>query len=142
MTDFAEYQILEDEIIENKYKYSGWNWLLTNKRIIRYKTGMENIFEDLDYKYIVSVRLIEIRYIWLLVFGIPTLLIGLWLSSISYNNTEDIIVVIYSILILTGIILTFLALLKNRKCEIIAHGTKWVTKGNPRELTRDIRRHM
>lgn len=140
--DFIVSQTTEDEIIENKYTLNdSWDiWLITNKRIIRYKTGAESIFEDLDYKHIISIRLVEIRYLWLLIFGIPTLLIGLSLL-VSYGKTTEI-TVIGLFLIIVGIILICAAFLKDRKCEIIAHGTKWVTKGNPRELTRDIRNHM
>lgn len=43
-------QMVEGEIIESKYALDDeWDiWLLTNKRIIRYKTGSESVFEDLD----------------------------------------------------------------------------------------------
>lgn len=139
-------QITEGEIIENKYTLNdNWDiWLLTNKRIIRYKTGTESIFEDLDYKHIVSIRLVEIGHLWLLIFGIPALLIGLYL--LSYNRTMEITLTILTIIgiffIIVGIILIFAAFLKDRKCEIIAHGTKWITNGNPRELTRNIRSHL
>ncbi len=40
------------------------------------------------------------------------------------------------------IIIIIGAFLKDRKCEIIARGAKWVTKGNPSELTRNIRNHI
>lgn len=76
---FITSQITEGEVIENKYALNdNWDiWLLTDKRIIRYKTGTESILEDSYYKHIISIRLVEIRYLWLLIFGIPTLLIGL-----------------------------------------------------------------
>lgn len=138
---FITSQITEDEIIENKYALNdNWDiWLLTNKRIIRYKTGTESIFEDLDYKHITSIRMIEINHLWLLIFGIPALLIGLWLLMYSRAGETTIIGLFLTIV---GIILIFAAFSKDRKCEIIAHGTKWATIGNPRELTRDIRNHM
>ncbi len=56
-------QMVEGEIIESKYTLDDeWDiWLLTNKRIIRYKTGSESVFEDLDYRHIVSIRLVDGR---------------------------------------------------------------------------------
>lgn len=136
-------QIAEGEIIENKYALNdNWDiWLLTNKRIIRYKTGTKSIFEDLDYKHIVSIRLVEIGHLWLLIFGIPALLIGLYLFFLSYRTTMEIIIICL-LFIIVGIIIICAAFLKDRKCEIIAHGTKWITNGNPRELTRNIRSHL
>lgn len=84
--------------------------------------------------------MVEIGYIWLLIFGIPALLIGLYL--LLYNIMEITLNIIGAFFIIVGIILIFAAFLKDRKCEIIAHGTKWITKGNPRELIRDIRNHI
>jgi hypothetical protein len=135
-------QITDGEVIEGQYNDEWSIWLLTNKRIIRYyKTGAESVFEDLDYRYIVSIRIVEIGHIWRLVFGIPVLLIGLWF--LMYSTRDTIATSIGLILTIVGIILIWAALLKDRNCEIIAHGTKpWITNGNLRGLTRDIRNHL
>lgn len=133
-TSFVTSQLCPDENIEYEYMQDTKNGIiLTNKRMIRYRDDwFSKKIEDIDYKHIISVSMIENNYYWLLIISIPMLIIG---SNFLYSIGIWIFII--------GIVLTIIATIyKERYCHIIAFNIVWKIRTYDRGLTRDIRRYI
>jgi len=76
--NFVTSQLCPGENIEYEYiQDTKHGIVLTNKRMIRYRDDwFSKKIEDIDYRHIISVSMVEINYYWLLILSIPMLIIG------------------------------------------------------------------
>lgn len=133
-TDLVISQLCPGENVEYEYIKDTKNGiLLTNKRIIQYRDDwFSKKIEDIDYRHIISVSMVEINYYWLLIVSIPMVIIG-------FNFLRDMGILFFII----GLALTIIAIFyKERYCRIIAHDVVWKIRMYDRGLTRDVRRYI
>lgn len=147
---FVLTQLLPGEEIKYEYSsrqasviwYSDVTWIATNKRIIKYvkEPFIGRSFQDLDYKHIISIDLIEKRNPWLLIISIFLAMLGIGIQfQIIYFSTAkelglvDILKIVSYLFIFIAIILAILAVfLKVTYCKFNASSIRkeeWIVIG-------------
>lgn len=119
-------ELLPEEIIEGGYYVNNNHLSITNKRIILYGYRPYKFIQDLDYKHIVSIKFVEINYLWRLILAIPLLLTGI-IFTMGNKNQNDLINLIGIIIIGLAIILIITAFVKETYLQIFTtdHKVNW-----------------